>query len=141
MDGRVYERCLLPGLGDAGPGGRVRLDALARWLQDTAYADVRDAGVAEEGGWVVRRTAVRVERFPRFGEPVTLRTWCSGLGRAWAERTTTVAGEHGAAASAVALWVHVDPATGRPRPFSGDELRVFEASAAGRVVKARLRHP
>ena len=38
---------------------------------------------------------LRVEAFPRFGEPVTLRTFCSGLGRFSAERRTTVRGEIG----------------------------------------------
>ena len=47
--------------------GRVRLDGLARWLQDVAYADVEDAGLAERAVWVVRRTRIRVERFPREG--------------------------------------------------------------------------
>ena len=37
--------------------GRVRLDALARYLQDVAADDVDDAGV--EGAWVMRRMAFR----------------------------------------------------------------------------------
>ena len=72
--GRLYEQAIMPGLADAAPGGRVRLDALARWLQDVALADVVDAGVGETALWVVRRSRLAVARFPRFGEAVTLRT-------------------------------------------------------------------
>ena len=63
---------------------------MACWLQDVAYADVEDAGLAQAAVWVVRRTRIRVQRFPRFGERFELTTFCSGLGRMWAERRTDV---------------------------------------------------
>jgi acyl-ACP thioesterase len=79
--GRVFEQAMRPGLADATPSGRVRLDALARWVQDIAYADVEDAEVVGDSVWVVRRMRIRVERFPRFGETVRGRTFCSCFGR------------------------------------------------------------
>jgi acyl-ACP thioesterase len=138
--GRIFEQSLLPGLADAAPSGRVRLDALARWLQDVAYRDVADAGLAGAAVWVVRRLRIHVARFPRFGEEVTLRTFCSGLGRMWAERRTSLAGNEGEV-EAVATWVHLDPASRRPMPFSEAEVAVYARSAAGRRIRARLRHP
>jgi acyl-ACP thioesterase len=139
--GRAFERAVVPGLGDAAPGGRVRLDALARWLQDVALADVVDAGLGETALWVVRRARIAVRRCPRFGEEATARTWSSGVGRMWAQRRTTVATEAGGLVEAVALWVHLDPQTARPMPITEEELVVYGPSAAGREVKARLRHP
>jgi acyl-ACP thioesterase len=140
--GRVFERSLRPGLADSAPDGRVRLDAFARWLQDVAYADVADAGLAERSHWVVRRTRLRVARFPRFGESLTLRTFCSGLGRMWAERRTSIArpGSGIADLEAVALWIHLDPASGRPAPLVEDAVDLFRGSAGDRRVRARLRH-
>src|SRR2546423_11047700 len=87
---RIYGQQMRAGLGDCAPSGRIRLDALARWLQDIAYADVEDAGVAHLAVWVVRRSRMSVRRFPRFAEAPTVRTFCSGLGRMWAERRTTI---------------------------------------------------
>ncbi len=139
--GRLYEQAIMPGLADAAPGGRVRLDALARWLQDVALADVVDAGVGETALWVVRRSRLAVARFPRFGEAVTLRTWSSGVGRMWAQRRTTATTPAGGLVEAVALWVHLDPQTARPMPLTAQEMEIYGASAAGRQVKARLRHP
>jgi acyl-ACP thioesterase len=139
--GRAFERTLNAGLADAAPGGRVRLDALARWLQDVAHADVVDAGLDAAALWVVRRARLRVERFPRFGEAARVRTWCSGVGRMWAQRRTTITTAAGGMVEAVALWVHLDPAGGRPVPLTDDEVTVYGPSTAGRVVKARLRHP
>lgn len=139
--GRAYAQDVIAGLADAAPGGRVRLDALARWLQDAALNDVVDAGVGDVALWVVRRSRIRVERFPRFGETATVRTWSSATGRMWAQRRTSVTTPSGAAVEAVALWVHLDPASGRPFPITEREMEVYGPSAAGREVRARLRHP
>jgi acyl-ACP thioesterase len=141
-EGRVFERLFLPGFADCAPSGRIRLDALARWLQDIAYADVVDAELADRAVWVVRRTRIRVQRFPRAGEAWAVATFCSGLGRMWAERRTSITALSGdGGVEAVSLWVHLDPASWRPIPLGEDELSLYRASTRGRRVTARLRHP
>jgi acyl-ACP thioesterase len=141
--GRVFSQWQRPGLGDCAPSGRVRLDALARWLQDVAYFDVEDAGLADSAVWVVRRTRIRVGRFPRFGERHRLLTFCSGMGKMWAERRTSIvlADSGRSDVEAVSLWVHLDPASKRPFPFSEQEVDTYGDAADGRRVTARLRHP
>lgn len=138
--GRAFEQTTIAGLADAAPGGRVRFDALARWLQDAALNDVVDAGMGGVALWVVRRSRLRVTRFPRFGDVATIRTWSSGTGRMWAQRRTTIAVAGESLVDAVALWVHLEPETGRPFPLTPAELEIYAPSAAGREVKARLRH-
>ena len=142
-EGRAFTQPRLPGFADCAPSGRVRLDALACWLQDVAYADVADARLERAAVWVVRRTRMRVNRFPRFGEQFELTTYCSGFGRMWAERRTDVvaAGVPGAVVEAVSLWVHLDPQDWRPMVLSDEELAVYGGAASGRKVSARLRHP
>jgi acyl-ACP thioesterase len=119
------------------------LDALARWLQDVAYADVEDAGLASAAVWVVRRARMHVKRFPRFGSRFVLATFCSGLGRMWDERRTTITrvGAEDTDVEAVSLWVHLDPEARRPTPLTEHELTTYGDAAAGRRVTARLRHP
>jgi acyl-ACP thioesterase len=138
--GRVFERPLSPGIADANAAGRCRLDAIARWLQDVAYADLVEAGFEGRGAWVVRRTRIRVESFPRFGERLELRTWCSGLGRFSAERRTTIGGGS-ARVETVSLWICLDVDRGRPMRFPPDFVEVYEGSADGRDANVRLRHP
>jgi acyl-ACP thioesterase len=138
--GRVFESTLMPGIADAVGSRRVRIDAIGRWLQDVAYLDIVDAGFAERGIWVVRRSRIRVEAFPRFGQPVTLRTWCSGIGRFSAERRTTVTGSD-ARVEAVALWIWIDAESLRPRRFPAEFVDVYRESAGGRDAPVRLRHP
>lgn len=141
--GRVYSRGVSPGFADTAPSGRIRLDAVARWLQDVAYADVIDAGTERAAVWVVRRSRIAVSEFPRFGERFSLATFCSGLGRMWAERRVTIAPETGGEGwvEAVTLWVHLDPSGERPTALLPAEIDTFAEAASGRRVTARLRHP
>jgi acyl-ACP thioesterase len=140
--GRVFtEPPVRPGLADCTPSGRIRLDALARFVQDIAYADADDVGLSRTATWVVRRTRMCVERFPRFGERLELTTFCSGLGRMWAERRTTISGDVAGEVEVVSLWVHLDSRSGRPTPLSEAEIAAWGESAIGRKVTARLRHP
>jgi acyl-ACP thioesterase len=141
--GRMFAEHARPGLADCAPSGRVRLDALARFTQDIAFADAVQAGHSETARWVVRRTRMRVERFPRFGQPLALTTFCSGLGRMWAERRTSIVaeGEGGGRVEVVSLWVHLDPLSGRPTPLTEGEVAVWGESTSERRVTARLHHP
>lgn len=151
-DGRVFGLEMRPLLGDCAPSGRIRLDAIARWLQDVAFADVEEAGVAANAFWVLRRTRIEVERFPRFSERCLVRTFCSGIGRMWAERRTTitavdeVGGQRATDGAkplveAIALWIHLDPERRVPSPLTPEELETYGASAGDRHVHHRLRHP
>lgn len=134
--GRAYAEERLVGPGDTAANGRARLDAIVDWLQAIAYADVIDAGLDGVVLWVVRRVALEVERFPRLGERVEVRTACSGLGARWAERRTRIT----PGVEAVALWVAIDPVTLRPARV--DHLAgVYGESAGDRRVRAGLVHP
>lgn len=139
--GRVFDGRASAGLGDVSPAGRARLDTIARWLQDVAFDDIRDAAPEENGLWVIRKARLVVRRFPLLREPVTLRTFCSGIGPRWAERRTVVRGDGGADLDAVALWVHLDPATGAPARLGESYTELYREAAAGRVARGRLSHP
>jgi acyl-ACP thioesterase len=93
--------------------------------------------------WVVRRTRIRVRRFPRFGEHCALTTFCSGLGRMWAQRRTDIVREGAPTpdVEAVSLWVHLDPERWVPSPLTEAELATYGGAAQTRRVSARLRHP
>jgi acyl-ACP thioesterase len=142
--GRVFGLVMRPGLADCAPSGRMRLDAIARWLQDVAWADVEDAGVGGDAFWILRRTRIRVNRFPRINEPHMVRTFCSGTGRLVAERRTVISPFDDPQRPDVetsALWVHLDPNTRRPSNLSPEELAILSSAGYGeRRVSHRLRH-
>ena len=124
-------------LGDASPGGRLRCDAMARYLQDLSDDDTRDAGI-DGTAWVVRRTVLDVHSFPRYLETFDLVTWCAGIGSRWAERRTSLTGDEGGHVEAATLWVAIDAVTRRPARPSTEFLDVFGPSAQGRVVSSKL---
>ena len=139
--GRLFSTARRVRSTDVTPGGRLRFDAFARYLQDAAEDDVADSGWAEPCGWLLRRCSVAIRGYPAFGEQVALRTFCSATGPRWAERATTLAGPGGDLMQAHAVWVAVDPQSGQPRPLGPGFLAVYGESAAGRTVSARLWHP
>ncbi len=138
--GRVYTAKRLVRSTDVTQAGRLRLDSLARYLQAVAEDDLADSGLLAPVVWLVRRCGVIVHGFPQMGDRITLRTFCSGTGPRWAERTTTVAGAAGDMLQATAVWAAVDRATGRPVALGEAFLRVYGDSAEDKAVSARLSH-
>jgi acyl-ACP thioesterase len=129
------------GLSDTRPDSRLRLDALARFLQDVADEDAATAPIDDDGTvWLLRRLVVQFVRTPKFRDAVTLATWCSGTGARWAERRTNISRRGEVAAQGVALWVHVDRESGRPTRLGPSFDAVWGPSARGRSVTARLQH-
>jgi acyl-ACP thioesterase len=139
--GRIVKITRHVGLGDVRRDATLRLDALARALQDAADEDAASSGIDDMGYWLLRRLAIDLPHTPRLRAPLTLSTWCSGVGARWAERRTDVHVGDVLAARAVGIWVHVDRETGAPTPLPDAFERVWSESAHGRRVSARLRHP
>jgi acyl-ACP thioesterase len=135
--GRMFAGSRRVRLGDCSPGGRLRLDATARYLQDLSDDDTRDAGLAQMT-WVVRRTVIDVHEFPTYLEAVDMVTWCSAIGSRWAERRVDIGAGSGPSISSATLWVHLDATTLRPVPTTPEFEHVFAQTAAGRTVSSRL---
>ena len=126
-------------LGDATPNGRLRLDSVARYLQDVSNDDTRDADWSDPHWWVVRRTVIDVHQFPEYMQEIDLTTWCGGIGSHWAERRTRISAVDGTPLiDAASLWVHVDESTLQPSKVPADVVDILGASAGGRDVNARL---
>lgn len=137
--GRRFETSRRVRLADADPTGRLRLDALARFLQDIGNDDTADAGHDAATPWVTRRTTVEVDAWPRIGERLEVTTWCGGMGSHFAERRTTLRSPTGTIEVA-ATWVHVDEAMGRPARLPQWFHDTYAEAAAGRKITARLTH-
>lgn len=123
---------------DCDTTGRARFDSLVRHIQELAGRDNDDAGVG--GTWVVRSTALQIGQSLVLNEPYVGATWCSGIGRRWTERRTSLAGDWGGEVEAAVLWVHVDPHNGAPAPLPPSFESIYGEAAEGRRVSARLRH-
>ena len=136
--GRVFWASRRVRLGDVTPKGRLRLDAVARYLQDIANDDAVDGSYSDVHGWVVRRTELWVHGLPSYMNDIDLATWCGGLGSHWAERRTSITSGDGARIEAAALWVHVDLQTLKPSPLPPDFPELVAEASRGRTIRANL---
>jgi len=141
LTGRVFAAQRRIRLSDTDASGRLRLDAVARYLQDVAADDVADAGWSpDEHVWVVRRTHVDVEAPFRSDAAVELRTWCSGVAGAAAARRYSLAGDAGGRIEAESVWIHLDHDL-QPLRLGERFLAVYGPSADGRRASTRLELP
>jgi acyl-ACP thioesterase len=128
-------------LADADAAGRLRHDAIARYLQDVAADDVLDAGWApDEHIWVVRRTVLDVLQPFVTDTAVELTTWCGAVAGSAAARRTTVAGDRGGRVEAEMIWIHLGPDL-QPQRLGERFLSIYGASAEGRRASTRLKLP
>ena len=139
--GRSFASARLVRLGDVLPSGEARLDALARYLQDVAADDGRDAGIDNHMAWLVRKTLLVVRRRPRLEEPIDLLTWASASGARWAERRTTIAVAGESIIEASSVWVCVDLSTMRPARLPERFWKMYGEAVGDRTVSPRLTHP
>ncbi len=123
MNGRAVTITHHVALGDVRPDSTMRLDAIARLVQDVADVDAADAPVEGMGIWILRRLDLAIAHTPRFRADLTARTWCSGFGARWAERRTDICAGELLCIEATGLWVHVDAERGVPAPLPAGSTR------------------
>jgi acyl-ACP thioesterase len=139
-EGRHFSKQRPIRISDCGPSGHLRLDGVARYLQDVGTDDWDDVGSGSSFAWVARRTALRLApdgRWPRLGEVAQLVTWCGGTGAAWAERRTNVLVDNTLMLETASLWVPVN-AAGLPQRIPQSFIDLYGVAAKGRKVSGRI---
>jgi acyl-ACP thioesterase len=123
-------------LADMDARGRLRLDSVARFLQDIAIDDVQETGWGmPEHLWFVRRIRIDVLRPFVADTGVELTTWCSGLAAMAAGRRWSLTGDGGGRIEVDSVWIHLDA---RERPARIEHFGVYEEATRGRRVSTKL---
>jgi acyl-ACP thioesterase len=138
--GRVFDTSYRVRLSDMDAGGRVRLDALARYLQDAATDDVEETGWgAPEHLWVLRSVRMDVVAPLLDDREVAVATWGSGFTALAAARRWSLAGDGGGSIEVDSVWIHLGP-DGRPARI-GEGFDAYREAAEGRSASTRLTLP
>ena len=119
--------------------GRLRLDAVARFIQDIAIDDVQETGWGlPDHLWFVRSIRLDVLE-PIVGDiEVELTTWCSGVAAIAAGRRWSLMGDAGGIIEVDSVWIHLDA---EQRPARIEDFGVYADAAAGRHVSTKLTLP
>jgi acyl-ACP thioesterase len=137
--GRLFRSSRRIRLSDREASGRLRLDSVARYLQDIAMDDVDETGWgAPDHLWVVRHMRIDVLAPARQDGEVELLTWCSGTAAVAAGRRLSLTGDRGGRVEADSVWAHLGP-DARPARIEG--FGAYAEAAGGRVVSPRLDLP
>jgi acyl-ACP thioesterase len=119
--------------------GRLRLDSVARYLQDVAIDDVDETGWgAPEHLWFLRSMRMEVLAPPLEDTEVEVTTWCSGSAAVAAGRRMSLVGDRGGRVELDSVWIHLGP-DARPARIEGFGL--YAEAAGDRTVSTRLELP
>jgi acyl-ACP thioesterase len=137
--GRTFTRCRRVRLTDMDARGRLRLDAVARLLQDVAIDDVDETGWgAPDHLWFVRSMRIDVLE-PFVGDRrVELVTWSSGRATVAAARRWSLSGDRGGRIEVDSVWIHLDA---DQRPARITDFAPYAEAAGDRRVSARPQLP
>ncbi|MBT2275678.1 hypothetical protein J7E69_30230 [Rhodococcus enclensis] len=116
--------------GDIHPDQSLRLDAIARYLQDIAFDDLDASGAHERHPvWVVRRTVIDVIEPIRWPATVHLSRWCSALSSRWCTMRVRLESSEGGLVETEGFWININPANGMPSRISDEFMAPLSTTA------------
>jgi acyl-ACP thioesterase len=119
----VFDRSWPLRVADVDRTGRLRLDAVARHIQDVGQDHVHALSFYKTHPvGVVRRTVIDLIAPIAFQDVLRLRRWCSGTSTRWCEIRVRIDGAKGGLIESEAFWININPDTGTPSRFSDDFL-------------------
>ncbi|HJU47103.1 MAG TPA: acyl-ACP thioesterase domain-containing protein [Gaiellaceae bacterium] len=137
--GRVFTDRRRIRLSDRDGRGRLRLDGVARFLQDVAIDDVEQTGWGLPAHlWFVRSIRIDVMAPFRADREVALSTWCSGTAAIAAGRRWSLTGDAGGRIEVDSVWIHLGP---DQTPARIEGFGVYEEATDGRRVSTKLELP
>jgi len=135
--GRTFRVAYTVRLSDTDATGRLRLDAIARYLQDAAIDDVSETGWgAPEHLWVLRSVRIDVIGPPVEDRRVEIVTWGSSFSALAAGRRWSLRGDAGGAVEVDSTWIHLGP-DARPARI-GEGFDGYAEAAQGRITSTKL---
>lgn len=133
--GNVFSATWPVRTGDIHSDRNLRLDGIARYLQDAGFDNLQARGALDTHPlWIVRRTVIDVFEPIVWPDRVRLQRWCSGLSSKWCSMRVRIESDSGGLVETEGFWINIDPNTGMPARISEE----FTAGLASTAVDTHL---
>src|ERR1700712_4494685 len=116
----------------------LRLDGVARYIQEVGAENLVDAGEAEaHPHWIVNRTVIDVIEAIEWPNDVTFRRWCSALSTRWCTMRVQLVGSEGGRIETEGFWIAMNKDTLTPSRVSDTLTEKFASTTEEHRLKWR----
>jgi acyl-ACP thioesterase len=127
--GYVYRTAWRVATGDVGGDLGLRLDGVARYIQEVGAENLVDAGEAEEHPhWLVQRTVIDVIESIDFPNEISFSRWCSALSSRWCTMRVDLVGSDGGRIETEGFWIAINAKTLTPQRVSDTLVERFAST-------------
>ncbi|TPG33039.1 acyl-[acyl-carrier-protein] thioesterase [Mycolicibacterium hodleri] len=116
----------------------LRLDGVARYIQEVGAENLVDAGEAEaHPHWIVNRTVIDVIEPIDWPNDVTFSRWCSALSTRWCTMRVDLVGSEGGRIETEGFWICMNKDTLTPSRVTDTLIARFASTADEHRLKWR----
>ncbi len=124
--GYVYQTGWRLATSDIDEHKRLRLDGVARYIQEVGAEHLADAQLAEvHPHWIVLRTVIDVIEPIEIPSDITFRRWCAALSTRWCNMRVQLEGSDGGRVETEGFWICMNKDTLTPSRFTDDCIARF----------------
>ncbi|MDT5339606.1 MAG: hypothetical protein QOD90_5111, partial [Mycobacterium sp.] len=117
---------------------RLRLDGVARNIQEVGAEHLADAGYADvHPHWIVQRTVIDVLEPLELPSDITFRRWCSGISNRWCSMRVRLDGSDGGLIETEGFWINMNKDTATPSLISESMFDRFATTTDDTRLKWR----
>ena len=136
--GYVYRTGWRLGTSDIDEHRRLRLDGVARYIQEVGAEHLADAQLAEvHPHWIVLRTVIDVLEPIEIPSDIAFRRWCAGLSSRWCDMRVQLLGAEGGRIETAGFWICMNKDTLTPSRLTDDCVRRFGSTTDEHRLKWR----
>ncbi|SON61823.1 hypothetical protein MSIMFI_03342 [Mycobacterium simulans] len=136
--GYVYQTGWRVATSDIDERRRLRLDGVARYIQEVGAEHLADAGLAAvHPHWIVLRTVIDVIEPIALPSDITFRRWCAALSTRWCSMRVRLEGSDGGRIETEGFWICVNKDTLTPSRLVDDCIARFGSTTDNHRLKWR----
>lgn len=116
----------------------LRLDSVARYIQEVGAQNLLDAGEADaHPHWIVNRTVIDVLSPIELGDDIAFSRWCSALSTRWCTMRVDLLGSGGGRIETEGFWIAINADTLTPARVSDTLVEKFASTTDEHRLKWR----